>query len=133
MLHHFLRGLLLSVAREHETAVREFRLASLLPARDFSRIHYEMARSLMAARRPLETIPPLRAVLHGDLDGAGLSLSPTDVRLALAQAFEAAGNRDSAAVHYAAVERAWRTADPMLSPRYESVRSALLRTRGSLR
>lgn len=133
LLHHFLRGLLLSIAREHEAAVREFRLASVLPARDFARIHFEMARSLVAARRPLEAIPSLRAVLHGDLDGAGLTLSPTDVRLALAEAFEAAGSRDSAAVHYAAVEHAWRNADPVLSPRYQAARVALARTRGATR
>lgn len=128
LLHHFLRGLLLSMSGEHEPAVREYRLASTMPAHDFTRIGYEMARSLMAAQRPLEAIPPLRAILHADFDDAALTLSPTDIRLALAEAFEAAGQRDSAAVHYAAVEHAWRRADPIFAPRYQSVRAALLRT-----
>jgi hypothetical protein len=87
-----------------------------------------MARSLLAAHRPLEAIPPLRALLHQDFDDAALTLAPTEIRLSLAEAFEAAGQRDSAAIHYALVERAWRDADPALSPRYQSVRAALLRT-----
>jgi len=127
LLHHFVRGLVLSTAGEHEPAVREFRLASTMPAHDFTRIGYEMARSLLAAHRPLEAIPPLRAILHTDFDDAALTLTPTDVHLLLARAFEASGQRDSATVHFTAVERAWRRADPMFAPRYQSVRAALLR------
>ena len=129
LLHHFLRGLLLSASGEHEAAVREYRMASTMPAHDFTRIGYEMARSLMAAHRPLEAIPPLRAILHADFDEAALMLTPTDVHLSLAEAFEASEQRDSAATHYATVERAWRRADPDFAPRYQSVRAALLRAR----
>jgi len=35
--------------------------------------------------------------------------------------------RDSAAAHYAIVERAWRSADPFLKPRYEAARQWLAR------
>jgi len=92
-----------------------------------------MARSLMAARRPLEAIPPLRAILRADFDEAARTLTPTDIHLSLAQAFDASGQRDSAAVHYAAVERAWRRADPIFAPRYQSVRAALSRDARPLR
>lgn len=127
LLHHFVRGLILSTAGEHEPAVREYRLASTMPAHDFTRVGYEMAQSLMAARRPLEAILPLRAILHADFDDAALTLTPTDIHFSLAEAFDASGQRDSAIVHYAAVERAWRRADPVFAPRYESARAALVR------
>jgi DNA-binding SARP family transcriptional activator len=133
LLHHFVRGLVLSMAGEHEGAVREYRLASTTPAHDFTRIGYEMARSLMAAHRPLEAIPPLRAILHADFDEAALTLTPTDIHLSLAEAFDASGQRDSAAVHYATVEGAWRRADQIFAPRYQSVRAALSRTARPLR
>lgn len=133
LLHHLLRGLLLSTSGEHERAVRDYRLASTMPAHDFTRIGYEMARSLIAARRPLEAMPPLRAILHADFDDAALTLTPTDIHLLLADAFDASGQRDSAAIHYATVERAWRRADPIFAPRYELVRAALSRTARPLR
>jgi DNA-binding SARP family transcriptional activator/tetratricopeptide (TPR) repeat protein len=128
LLHHYLRGLLLASAGDLESAVREYRLASSMPAHDFSRIQYEMARSRMALHRPLDAAGALRAILHGDIDGAGLTLSPTEARLRLAEALELAGERDSANVHFAVVERAWRHADPSFASRYQSVREALLRT-----
>ena len=34
---------------------------------------------------------------------------------------------DSATAHYAVVERAWRSADPFLKPRYEAARQRLAR------
>ncbi|HEY4305487.1 MAG TPA: BTAD domain-containing putative transcriptional regulator [Gemmatimonadaceae bacterium] len=126
LLHHFLRGLVLSMSAEHERAIREYRLASTMPAHDFTRIGYEMARSLIAARRPLDAIPALRALLHTDFDEAALTLTSTDIHLSLAEAFAAAGQSDSASVHYATVERAWRRADPIFAPRYQSARAALV-------
>jgi hypothetical protein len=42
----------------------------------------------------------------------------------MADAFEQAGNRDSARVHYRAVEQAWRHADPEFAERYRRARTA---------
>jgi tetratricopeptide (TPR) repeat protein len=132
-LHHFLRGLLLSEAREHEQAVREFRAAVSSPSQGYTRINYEMAKSLLALHRPAEAIPVLRSALRGGLEGSGLYLTRTEVHELAARAFAAAGQRDSATFHYAVVERAWRSADPFLADRYDEARQWLLRSGRSMR
>jgi hypothetical protein len=62
------------------------------------------------------------------VDGSNAYVTHTELHEALAQVFDAAGQRDSAAVHFAAVERAWRNADPRFAERYRAAleRSALL-------
>ena len=122
LLHHFLRGVLLSEAGAHESAVRAFRAALSSPSHGYTRINYELGRSLIALGRPAEAIPVLRAPLHGALDGSGLYLTRTETHEMLARAFDAAGQRDSAASHYTVVERAWRDADPALDTRYGAAR-----------
>src|SRR6185295_356916 len=64
-LHHFLRGVLLSEGGAHEQAIREFRAAVSSPSEGYTRINYEMAKSLLALRRPAEAIPVLRSALRG--------------------------------------------------------------------
>lgn len=125
VLHHFVRGLLYARTGQHDAAVREFRAAMVSPSNGYTRINYEMGESLLALGRPAEAIPVLRSPLHGGLDGAGLYLTRTEIHEMLARAFDAAGQRDSAAAHYAIVERAWRTADAALKPRYEAARQWL--------
>ena len=127
LLHHFVRGLLESRAGHQEEAVRELRAALESPTFGYTRINYELARSLLALRRPAEGIPAVEAALHGGLEGSGLYVSRTELHELAAQLFDANGQRDSAAVHYAAVERAWRTADPLLRPRYDAARAWLAR------
>ncbi|MGI8497162.1 MAG: BTAD domain-containing putative transcriptional regulator [Gemmatimonadaceae bacterium] len=127
LLHHFLRGLLLARAQQHEAAVRAFRAAMYSPTEGYTRVNYEMGRSLIALRRPAEAIPILRAPLHGGLEGSGLYLTRTETHELLARAFDAAGQPDSAAAHYAIVERAWRGADPPLAARHDAARSWLVR------
>ena len=122
LLHHFLRGVLLSEAGEHESAVRAFRAAMSSPSHGYTRINYELGRSLLALGRPAEAIPVLRAPLHGELDGSGLYLTRSETHELLARAFDAAGQRDSALAHYTVVERVWRSADPALATRYGAVR-----------
>ncbi|MDQ6886131.1 MAG: hypothetical protein M3068_02440 [Gemmatimonadota bacterium] len=127
LLHYFLRGLLFARAQQHEVAVRAFRSAMYSPSEGYTRINYEMGRSLLALRRPAEAIPILRAPLHGGIEGSGLYLTRTETHELLAQAFDAAGQRDSAAAHYAIVERAWRGADASLQLRHDAARSWLVR------
>lgn len=125
LLHRFLRGLLLAREGLHDSAAQEFRAAMLAPSLGFTRINYELGKSLLALNRAPEAIPVLRAPLRGGLDGAGLYLTRTETHELLARAFEAAGEQDSAAAHYAIVERAWRDADPILKPRYAATRARL--------
>jgi DNA-binding SARP family transcriptional activator/tetratricopeptide (TPR) repeat protein len=126
-LHHFLRGLLLARAGQHEQAVREYRAAIYSPSEGFTRINYELGRSLLALNRPAEAVAALRPPLHGGIEGSGLYLTRTETHELLAQAFDAAGQRDSAAAHFAIVERAWRGADPVMRPRYDAARQWLMR------
>lgn len=120
LLHHFLRALLLAATDRHEDAVREFRAAMQSPSQGYTRINYELGRSLLALHRPAEAIAVLRAPLHGGLDGSGLYLTRTETHELLARAFDAAGQRDSAAAHFAIVTRAWRDADPSLALRRDA-------------
>jgi len=77
-----------------------------------------MARSLLELHRPAEAIAVLRPAIRGGVDGSNTYVSRTELHEALAQAFEMAGQGDSARVHYQAVEHAWRRADPQFRERY---------------
>jgi hypothetical protein len=78
-------------------------------------------------KRPAEAVPIVRAALHGDLDGSSLYVMRTELHELLAQAFDAMGQRDSAALHYRAVVKAWARADPMFHARRDSARAWLAR------
>jgi len=70
-------------------------------------------------------VPVVRAALHGGIDGSNLYVTRTDLHELLAQSFERLGNRDSAAVHYRAVVRAWARSDPRYRERFNRARSWL--------
>jgi len=116
-LHHFLRGQVHAIAGRHEDAVREYQEAAFAPSLGFTRINYELARSLVALGRPREAVPVLQAALRGVMDASNLYVSRTELHELLAESFDRAGMRDSAAVHYRAVVKAWRRADPMFQER----------------
>jgi tetratricopeptide (TPR) repeat protein len=126
-LHHFLRGRQLQRAGRHAEAVEQFRVATISPSDGYSRINYELARSLMALGRPQEAVAVLRPALHGGVDGSNTYLTHTELHEAAAQAFELAGRFDSAAAHYQAVERAWRHADPEYAARYARAKAGARR------
>jgi hypothetical protein len=125
LLHHFVRGLLLARAGDDARAVREYGNAIFSPTFGYTRVNYELGRSLMKLHRPGEAIPVVRAALHGGIEGSNLYITRTELHELLAQAFDSNAQRDSAAAHYAIVERAWRHADPSLQPRYVSVQRRL--------
>ena len=121
-LHYFIRGLILAKAGHQEEAVVAYRSALISPPFGFTRISYELGKSLLALNRPAEAIVVLRGPLHGGVDGSGLYLTRTEIHELLAQAFDAAGRPDSAATHYAVVTRAWRNGDPSVTARYQAAR-----------
>jgi hypothetical protein len=127
VLHHFVRGLLFASAARHEAAAHEFRAALHSPTNGYTRINYELGRSLLALGRPAEAIPVVRGALRGGVEGAGLYLTRTEAHALLAELFDAAGAADSAAAHHAVVERAWRAADPPLRARADAARDRLRR------
>ena len=75
--------------------------------REFVPVNYEMARSLLHLDRPREAVGILQSALRGALDASNLYVSRTELHERLAESFERAGERDSAAVHFRAVVRAW--------------------------
>jgi DNA-binding SARP family transcriptional activator/tetratricopeptide (TPR) repeat protein len=117
-LHYFLRGLLLQREGRHGEAVDAFRRSLYSLTDGYTRTNLMMARSLLELHRPTEAIAVLRPAIHGGVDGSNTYVSRTELHEALAEAFEQAGQRDSAVVHWRAVESAWRRADPQFKDRY---------------
>lgn len=126
-LHHYLRGMLLVAQRRDTEAAAELERAIFTSTHGFTRVNYELGRVLLRLNRPAEAVPVVRAALHGDLDGANLYMTRTDLHELLAQAFDRLGQRDSARVHYRAVVRAWEQADPLYHARRDSARAWLAR------
>jgi hypothetical protein len=83
----------------------------------YTRINYELARSLLQLRRPREAVAALRPALRGEIDAANLHITRTELHELLALACRAADQLDSAAVHDRAVVRAWAHADPRFTGR----------------
>jgi DNA-binding SARP family transcriptional activator len=111
-MHHYARGLLWDARRRPAEAVTEYRQALTSPTFGYTRINYRLALDLIALGRPAEALPLLRGALHGGLEASNLYVTHTELREAMARAFEAAGRRDSAAAEYRWVAAAWRDADP---------------------
>ncbi|HEX5632211.1 MAG TPA: hypothetical protein VFX50_03250, partial [Gemmatimonadales bacterium] len=130
-LHAHVRGLLARVQGRDEEAVRWFRHAIVSPVLGFTRSNYEEAGALLRLGRPAEAIPPLRSALHGGTDGSTLYITRTELQARLAQAFDAAGQADSARYYYAKVLRLWKDADPQFAARRDTMRLALERGAGS--
>ncbi|HYD51766.1 MAG TPA: hypothetical protein VEA99_04025, partial [Gemmatimonadaceae bacterium] len=86
------------------------------------RINYELARSLQALHRHQDAIRVLAPTLRGGIEGSALYLTRTEAHELLAQLHDARGQQDSAAAHFRAVERAWRSADPSFAPRHAAAR-----------
>lgn len=118
-LHHYLRGLILQRGGKHAEAVAEFRRALHSVTDGYTRINYELARCLLQLGQAREAIAVLQPALRGGVDGSNTYITHTELHETLAQAFAAAGLRDSSRVHYGAVERAWRRADSRFAERYE--------------
>ena len=123
-MHHYLRGLMLVARHEDAAAVEELRRAVTSSVTGYTRINYELGRALLRTGQPREAIRVLQPAIL-DFEGTGLYITRTEIREALAHAWDAAGGRDSAVAHYRAVAHAWRAADPVLRLRVDSVRARL--------
>lgn len=125
--HHYLRGMLEVAAGRDEEAVRRFRAAIHSPTLGFTRVNYELGRAQLRLDRPQEAVLALQPALRGAVDASNLYLSRTELHELLADAFDRAGQRDSAAVHYRAVVNAWQRADPMFHERRDRASGWLAR------
>ncbi|HSJ23589.1 MAG TPA: protein kinase [Longimicrobiales bacterium] len=124
-LHHHVRGLLHSARGDFARAEAEFRAATYSVIGGYTRTNHALARSLVQQGRAAEAIPLLQATLRAPLDGPALYLTRTEVHAALAHAFDATGQPDSAAVHHAHVVHAWRESDAALQNRWLDARRRL--------
>ncbi len=116
-LHHYVRGLILKARGADEQAVAEFRDAITSRNSGYARIGYELAGALIRLGRPREAVAPLQAITRGLFEGANLYLTHTEAHERLGQAWEAAGQADSAAYQYRLVAKIWENADPEFTPR----------------
>ena len=129
VMHHYLRGMVFAAAGRDSDAAREFAGAISSPTLGFTRVNYELARSLLRLHRPAEAIAALQPALRGEIDASNLYITRTELHELLARAFDAAGKRDSAAAHYRSVVRAWQKADPAYHARRDSAQAWLARNR----
>ena len=123
--HHYLRGLLLIAEGRDTEAAAELREAIHSSSFGFTRVNYELGRTLLRLNRPAEAIPVVRSALHGEIDASNLYVTRTELHEVLAQAFDRLGQRDSAAVHYRKVADAWANADPVFRKRGQDARTWL--------
>ncbi|HEY6091606.1 MAG TPA: BTAD domain-containing putative transcriptional regulator [Gemmatimonadales bacterium] len=118
LLHHYIRGLLLSARGRTAEAANEYRTAIFSTTAGYTRANYELARALLVLRRPDEAIAVLQPALRGSLEASNAYVTHTELHELLAEAFDAAHRPDSAAAHYARVVNAWQRADPQFQSRY---------------
>ncbi len=116
-LHHYVRGLLLLARHNDAGAVAEIRQSIVSRNFGYSRENFELGRALLRLRRPSEAVDILQPALRGSLESSNLYVSRTELHELLAQAWDAANGRDSAAAHYRMVADSWQRADPLLQPR----------------
>ena len=126
LLHRYVRGLLLAARGSDAASIDELKAAIFAPTTGFTRTNYELARLYLRTKRPQDAIAVLQPALRGSLDASNLYVSRTELHERLAQAWDAAGNADSAAAHYAWVTKAWSSTDPSLAHRAAAARARLV-------
>ena len=122
-LHHYVRGLLLRARGQLPEATEELRRGIFSLTDGYTRNSYELARTLITLRRPADAIAILQPAFRGSLLGSNTYITHTELHEAIAQAFDEAGQPDSAAVHYQYVVRAWMAANAPFRARWEKARA----------
>lgn len=125
-LHHYVRGLRLSLAGKDREA-----LAAFLAAPPMRRVQYQRARTYLALNMPDSARAELKRALAGPHHHFGLYLTQSDIQELLGTTYERLNQPDSARALYEQLVRAWRRADPILYPRRAQVRARLHQLGGS--
>jgi DNA-binding SARP family transcriptional activator len=118
--HHYVRGLGHIAAGRDDDAIRELAQAIYSPSLGFTRVNLELGRALLRRGRAREAAVVVAPALRGDIDASNLYVTRTELHELLAQAYDRAGERDSAAVHYRVVARVWAKADPQFKARRDA-------------
>jgi tetratricopeptide (TPR) repeat protein len=121
-LHHYVRANVLVARGALGDAADAYRKAISSPAFGYTRINLELGRVLLTLGRARDAVDVVRSALYGGLESNNLYVTRTELHELLAKAFDAANERDSAAVHYEKVARAWSRGDAEFRVRAESAR-----------
>jgi tetratricopeptide (TPR) repeat protein len=111
-LHNHLRGLLWEARGQSDSAAAAFERAIFSRTEGYTRTNLELAGALIRLHRPREAVEILRSALRGGLEASNYYVTQPELHALLAEAYEAAGEADSAAAQYAWVEHAWSSGDP---------------------
>lgn len=121
-----LRGLIWLARGNADSALSRLAAAVFSPTIGYTRTNLALGRTLLAEGRPRAAAAVATAGLAEAVDGSAYYATRTELHELAAQAFDAAGERDSAVVHYTQVLRAWGRADPLYSPRWAAARARLV-------
>lgn len=120
LLHHYVRGLVFEARADTAAAIAEWRSALRHQSEEYSRVNLALAHALLARARPADAVLVLGPPLRASLESVNYYATHAELHEALAQSFDAAGQHDSAAAHYAWVAAAWQHADPTFLPRRQA-------------
>ncbi len=121
LLHHYVRGLRLRLAGRTSDAIDAFRQSLFSPVEGNTRASLELGRTLLDGGRPTEAVDILRSARRGPIGASGQYVNRTELEILLARGFDGAGQRDSAAAHYAWVLKAWTNPDPSLRAQRDAI------------
>lgn len=125
-LHHFVRGRVLAARGDTAGAVTAYRRAHTSPRRGCVRVNLELGRLLAATGQAREAVAVLRAGINPGLaEATALYATVPELRLALADALERAGDRAGAAAELRQVLLAWREAEPAMQGRRDAAAARL--------
>jgi hypothetical protein len=110
LMPDYVRGLLLEARGDWAGAAGAYARSIWSPTENH--IAPRLAVALLKSGRPAEAIPVLQSWLRGPLDAANQYAPLAWGHLALAEAFAATGQADSAAWHSRWVRQAWTSANP---------------------
>jgi predicted Zn-dependent protease len=116
-LDRYVRGLVLLARNDLVGAEAAFQSALYSLPTGYTRVNCELATVLLRRGRPREAIRVLQPALRGKVDASNYYVTYAEVHALLAQAWDAAGRADSAAVHHAWVARAWEHGDKQFAER----------------
>lgn len=125
VLHAHVRGLLARLQGRDEAAAVWFRRAIVSPVFGFTRSNYELAGACLRTHRPAEAIATLRSALHGSFIDSNLYITRPELQIRIAEAFDSAGQADSARYYRRRVLQAWEHAEPPISARRDSIALAV--------